>query len=144
MPNAKTGNRTGRKVSTRCAIYTRKSHEEGLEQDFNSLDAQRESCEAYVESQKHEGWTCLPEMYDDAGISGATMERPAPTSTWRPTSRPPSARGCKWRPAWSVDGLAVEDWVGGDCGRARAVTITATAAHPIRSNTRPGSIAGPR
>lgn len=61
----------------RCAMYTRKSHEEGLEQAFNSLDAQREACEAYVRSQKHEGWTPLPEMYDDGGISGATMERPA-------------------------------------------------------------------
>ncbi|MFT5438149.1 MAG: site-specific DNA recombinase [Alphaproteobacteria bacterium] len=66
-----------RKITTRCAIYTRKSHEEGLEQDFNSLDAQRESCEAYIVSQRHEGWTCLPEMYDDGGISGATLERPA-------------------------------------------------------------------
>ena len=62
---------------TRCAIYTRKSHEDGLEQDFNSLDAQREACEAYILSQKSEGWVCLPEMYDDGGISGATMERPA-------------------------------------------------------------------
>ncbi len=61
----------------RCAIYTRKSHEEGLEQDFNSLDAQREACEAYILSQKHEGWKALPEYYDDGGISGATMERPA-------------------------------------------------------------------
>jgi len=66
-----------RKSAARCAIYTRKSHEEGLEQDFNSLDAQREACEAYILSQKHEGWLCLPEMYDDGGISGATMERPA-------------------------------------------------------------------
>jgi DNA invertase Pin-like site-specific DNA recombinase len=72
--NAKTAER---KTATRCAIYTRKSHEEGLEQDFNSLDAQREACEAYILSQKHEGWICLPEMYDDGGISGATMERPA-------------------------------------------------------------------
>ena len=63
--------------SVRCAVYTRKSHEEGLEQDFNSLDAQREACEAYILSQKHEGWACLAEMYDDGGISGATMERPA-------------------------------------------------------------------
>ena len=67
----------GRKITTRCAIYTRKSTEEGLEQEFNSLDAQRESCEAYILSQKHEGWTCLPDMYDDGGISGATLERPA-------------------------------------------------------------------
>jgi site-specific DNA recombinase len=65
------------KTATRCAIYTRKSSEEGLEQDFNSLDAQREACEAFILSQKHEGWTALPEMYDDGGISGATMERPA-------------------------------------------------------------------
>jgi site-specific DNA recombinase len=61
----------------RCAIYTRKSTEEGLEQDFNSLHAQREACEAFIKSQKHEGWACLPEAYDDGGISGATMERPA-------------------------------------------------------------------
>jgi site-specific DNA recombinase len=61
----------------RCAIYTRKSSEEGLEQDFNSLDAQREACEAYVSSQKREGWVLLPEMYDDGGFSGGTMERPA-------------------------------------------------------------------
>ena len=55
----------------RCAIYTRKSSEEGLEQDFNSLDAQREACEAYVASQRHEGWGVLPQMYDDGGFSGA-------------------------------------------------------------------------
>ena len=61
----------------RCAIYTRKSSEEGLEQNFNCLDAQREACEAYIASQKHEGWTILPEMYDDGGFSGGTIERPA-------------------------------------------------------------------
>ena len=61
----------------RCAIYTRKSSEEGLEQNFNSLDAQREACEAFIASQKHEGWQALPELYDDGGFSGATMERPA-------------------------------------------------------------------
>ena len=61
----------------RCAIYTRKSSEEGLEQDFNSLDAQRESCEAYIKSQKALGWRVLPEHYDDGGISGGTLERPA-------------------------------------------------------------------
>ena len=54
----------------RCAIYTRKSHEEGLEQEFNSLDAQRESCENYIASQKGNGWICLPEHYDDGGYSG--------------------------------------------------------------------------
>jgi DNA invertase Pin-like site-specific DNA recombinase len=61
----------------RCAIYTRKSTEEGLEQSFNSLHAQREACEAYIKSQKHEGWSCLPESYDDGGLSGGTMDRPA-------------------------------------------------------------------
>ena len=57
----------------RCAIYTRKSSEEGLEQDFNSLDAQREACEAFIASQKREGWTLVSEMYDDGGFSGATI-----------------------------------------------------------------------
>src|SRR4051794_6706029 len=61
----------------RCAVYTRKSSEEGLEQDFNSLDAQREACEAYILSQKHEGWLALPQMYDDGGVSGGTMDRAA-------------------------------------------------------------------
>ena len=61
----------------RCAIYTRKSTEEGLEQAFNSLDAQREACAAYVLSQAGEGWECLPELYDDGGWSGGNMDRPA-------------------------------------------------------------------
>ena len=60
----------------RCAVYTRKSSEEGLEQEFNSLDAQREACEAYIASQKPEGWVLVPDRYDDGGISGATLERP--------------------------------------------------------------------
>ena len=64
-------------MKVRCAIYTRKSSEEGLEQEFNSLDAQREACEAYVRSQVGEGWMASPERYDDGGISGGTMERPA-------------------------------------------------------------------
>lgn len=62
---------------TRCAIYTRKSSEDGLEQEFNSLDAQREACAAFIASQKAEGWVLLPETYDDGGLSGGTMERPA-------------------------------------------------------------------
>ena len=60
-----------------CAIYTRKSSDEGLEKEFNSLDAQREACAAYVLSQKHAGWAALPDLYDDGGLSGGTMERPA-------------------------------------------------------------------
>lgn len=66
-----------RSRKSRCAIYTRKSSEEGLEQAFNSLDAQREACAAFVLSQKHEGWTVVPTLYDDGGFSGGTMERPA-------------------------------------------------------------------
>lgn len=61
----------------RCAIYTRKSSEEGLDMEFNSLDAQREACAAYVMSQKPEGWVLVPDHYDDGGISGGTLERPA-------------------------------------------------------------------
>src|SRR5437870_8489197 len=60
----------------RCAIYTRKSSEEGLEQEFNSLHAQREACEAYIRSQRHEGWVALPAAYDDGGFSGGNLQRP--------------------------------------------------------------------
>jgi len=66
-----------KKKTIRCAIYTRKSTEEGLDQEFNSLDAQREASEAYVLSQKHEGWSIIPTMYDDAAYSGGNMDRPA-------------------------------------------------------------------
>jgi site-specific DNA recombinase len=61
----------------RCAIYTRKSSEEGLEKSFNSLQAQREACEAYISSQRHEGWHAIPKQYDDGGFSGGNMNRPA-------------------------------------------------------------------
>ena len=61
----------------RCAVYTRKSSEEGLEQAFNSLHAQREACEAYIKSQAHEGWKLVKTSYDDGGYSGGSMERPA-------------------------------------------------------------------
>ena len=62
---------------SRCAVYTRKSSEEGLEMEFNSLDAQRDACEAYVTSQKAEGWVALRDRYDDGGFSGGTLDRPA-------------------------------------------------------------------
>ena len=65
------------KRKLRSAVYTRKSSEEGLEQAFNSLDAQREACEAYIASQKAEGWLLVPDRYDDGGFSGGTLERPA-------------------------------------------------------------------
>src|SRR5712692_9125736 len=72
--------RGGDKPATvRCAIYTRKSSEEGLEQNFNSLDAQREAALAYIQSQRHEGWKCLPTRYDDGGFTGGNMDRPALT-----------------------------------------------------------------
>ena len=61
----------------RCAIYTRKSTEEGLEQEFNSLDAQREACESYIQSQRGQGWVAIKKRYDDGGLSGGTMDRPA-------------------------------------------------------------------
>src|ERR1700694_5527217 len=64
-------------VPVRCAIYTRKSTEEGLDQDFNSLDAQREAAEAYIHSQAHADWTCLPDRYDDGGYTGSNLDRPA-------------------------------------------------------------------
>ena len=67
---------TGVKIKRRCAVYTRKSSEEGLEQEFNSLDAQREACEAYIASQRSEGWVLVRDRYDDGGISGGTLERP--------------------------------------------------------------------
>jgi site-specific DNA recombinase len=63
--------------TVRCAIYTRKSIEEGLEQEPNSLNAQRESAEDYIKSQQHEGWICLPDHYGDDGFTGGNMERPA-------------------------------------------------------------------
>jgi len=78
---ASRGKRASAKATTvatiRCAIYTRKSSEEGLQQEFNSLDAQREAAEAYIASQKAEGWVCLPDRYDDGGFTGGNMDRPA-------------------------------------------------------------------
>ena len=61
----------------RCAIYTRKSTEHNLDLAFNSLDAQREACEAYIKSQEHEGWTLIRDRFDDGGLSGAALDRPA-------------------------------------------------------------------
>ena len=65
------------KRKVRCAVYTRKSSEEGLELAFDGLDAQREACAAYIDSQRHEGWLALDDRYDDGGYSGGTLERPA-------------------------------------------------------------------
>src|SRR3990167_4592211 len=70
-------NEIGKKKHLLCAIYTRKSTTEGMDQDFTSLDAQRESAENYIKSQQHEGWTASDELYDDGGFTGANVERPA-------------------------------------------------------------------
>ena len=77
MTDSTTGKTTRTGKAYRCAIYTRKSSEEGLDQSFTSLDAQRESAEAYIHSQAQAGWRCLPERYDDGGYSGGNMDRPA-------------------------------------------------------------------
>ncbi len=77
MPVAIPPNTGKGQATVRCAVYTRKSTEEGLEQEFNTLDAQREAAEAYVKSQAAEGWACLPERYDDGGCTGGNMDRPA-------------------------------------------------------------------
>lgn len=77
MTRTKTNANPASAATVRCAIYSRKSTEEGLEQEFNSLDAQRESAEAYIASQKQEGWICLPDRYDDGGFTGGNMDRPA-------------------------------------------------------------------
>ena len=79
MPNGRPGAGQGSRErhEIRCAVYTRKSTEEGLEQEFNSLDAQREAAEAYIASQRSEGWTLLPDRYDDGGYTGANVDRPA-------------------------------------------------------------------
>ena len=76
-PRKKRAEEQAERKSVRCAIYTRKSTEEGLDQDFNSLDAQRESAEAYIRSQAHEGWRLVPTRYDDGGFSGGNLDRPA-------------------------------------------------------------------
>src|SRR3974377_685544 len=68
---------TNERKFLRCAVYTRKSSEHGLEQDFNSLDAQREAAKDYIKSQAHEGWKLIKTHYDDGGLSGGTLERPA-------------------------------------------------------------------
>ena len=71
--------------SVRCAIYTRKSTDQGLEQDFNSLDAQYDASQAYIRSQAHAGWMLLQTKYDDGGFSGADTDRPLPYSGSLPT-----------------------------------------------------------
>jgi site-specific DNA recombinase len=77
MNKARNGSGATARATVRCAVYTRKSTEEGLQQEFNTLDAQRESAEAFIQSQAHEGWTCLPDRYDDGGFTGGNMDRPA-------------------------------------------------------------------
>src|SRR5947199_8521465 len=87
-------------AAIRCAIYTRKSTEVGLEQDFNSLDAQREACLAYIQSQRHERWRCLPARYDDGALPEATWTGRRSSASW-PTSKPAGST------AWSAT-----SWIG--------------------------------
>src|SRR5207249_8631422 len=77
MSRPKTPKAAPAKTTTRCAVYTRKSTEEGLEQEFNSLDAQRDAGQNFIKSQVGEGWQCLAEHYDDGGFTGGNMDRPA-------------------------------------------------------------------
>src|SRR5713226_9738160 len=88
-------------TTIRCAIYTRKSTEEGLEQEFNSLDAQRESGEAFIKSQ---GWLCLPDHYDDGGCTGGNMDRPALQRLLKDIAAGTidSVVVYKWRRAWRL------------------------------------------
>ena len=85
-----------------CAIYTHKSSEEGLDQEFNSLDAQREACEAYIASQRAEGWLLVPDRYDDGGVSGQTVPKHTELSPPRPALRRASAR---WRQSFRAEGI---------------------------------------
>ena len=98
----------------RCAIYTRKSSEEGLEQSFNSLDAQREACESFVKSQRHEGWQMLPAHYDDGGYSGGTMDRPGLQKLAREfetKSLPRKRKACGWAATLRWDMTSrIENW----------------------------------
>ncbi len=73
-----------------CAIYTRNSSDEGLVKEFNSLEAQREACEAFITSQKHAGWVAVRDLYDDGGLSGGTLERPACSGCSAISTRPRS------------------------------------------------------
>jgi site-specific DNA recombinase len=77
MNKTRNGSAAPSRPEVRCAVYTRKSTEEGLQQEFNTLDAQRESAEAFIRSQAHEGWTCVPDRYDDGGFTGGNLDRPA-------------------------------------------------------------------
>ena len=77
MSRSRNGKASASPPQMQCAIYTRKSTEEGLDQDYNTLDAQRDSGEAFIKSQASEGWVCVPDHYDDGGFTGANMERPA-------------------------------------------------------------------
>ena len=77
MTKSREPNMRSSSKAIRCAIYTRVSTDQGLNQEFNSLDAQREAAEAYIKSQAHEGWLCLKQAYDDGGYSGGSLERPA-------------------------------------------------------------------
>jgi len=125
---------TRRGGTVRCAIYTRKSSEEGLEQEFNSLQAQREAGEAFIASQRHEGWACLATRYDDGGLSGATIDRPLCNGR-SPTSRRVGAPRCR-----QSEGLRVIQHLAGTVALSASTlenrVLTAGAAVPLRPSQR--------
>ena len=87
---------TRRNGTVHCAIYTRKSSEEGLDQEFNSLQAQREACEAFITSQRQEGWLCLRAAYDDGGFSGATTHQSSTGVSRGPQRSASTGPSCRW------------------------------------------------
>ena len=119
------------KAVIRCAIYTRKSSEEGLEQSFNSLDAQREACAAFIASQRHEGWRALPALYDDGGYSGGNLDRPAlkhRSTIFKPTKSTPSwfTRSIGSPAAWPISPRSSKRW-----------TPAEFLSYPLRSSSTP-------
>ena len=115
----------------RCAIYTRKSSDEGIEQAFNSLDAQREACTAFILSQKHEGWTVRPTLYDDGGYSGGTMDRPALKLLLGDIA----AGKVDVVVVYKIDRLTAVDLIGPDLGE-RATHAHAGRSAPLGAHTR--------
>ena len=113
----------GRKASIRCAIYPRVSTESGLEQEFNSLDNQREASEAYVRSQAHEGWKLIRDRYDDGGFSGGSIDRPGLGKAVGGRSRAKGRCDCR------IQGRPADKIAGGLCQARRALRRTRRLIH---------------
>ena len=140
---------TRRNGTVRCAIYTRKSSEEGLEQEFNSLQAQHEACEAFINSQRHEGWVCLRAAYDDGGFSGATMDRPALQHQTAGRIGQDGLSPAKARLRWDRRGIRQPHqrhcgtgiWPGRDIATGWRDNETSCASLPTRSPSQPRTAA---